>query len=346
MGPEEPKRTRVHAQRKFAQGAGGASPHVSPLKEVRSRPKVDNGSSGSSTASGPSFPTQKGAVPKTEDFLTSLCLRGTDALPPELDFFNHATTTQGHESSEESFSDQDDVSKDPEVDKNGVAKKSTPRRLAKEGKAKKEIAAVAPTLKKKESDSKLAREDKKSRKVRSGSQDSAGSSPERKVEPRTTRSQVDQQSKLNTKSTPKKGSKEKKAALNTSNRESRALARQQQKPDSSDESSSEHEQGGGRESQQLQKSESEADADEEASSRESSRRPNSRRSEEVKGRGKDTLSRLKVREGRSTSRDSNGSKESLSMPRQGRGSKEASKSFVPEAVKTEEIIKEKIEPES
>ena len=29
-GPDEPKRTRVHAQRKFAQGAGGASPHVSP----------------------------------------------------------------------------------------------------------------------------------------------------------------------------------------------------------------------------------------------------------------------------------------------------------------------------
>ena len=109
-GTEEPKRSRVHAQRKFAQGAGGASPHVSPLKEVRSRAKADNGSSSSSTASGPSFPTQKGAVPKTEDFLTFLCLRGTDVLPPELDFFNHATNTQGHESSEESFSDQDDVS--------------------------------------------------------------------------------------------------------------------------------------------------------------------------------------------------------------------------------------------
>ena len=32
---DEPKRTRVHAQRKFAQGAGGASsPLASPLKEV------------------------------------------------------------------------------------------------------------------------------------------------------------------------------------------------------------------------------------------------------------------------------------------------------------------------
>ena len=343
-GTEEPKRTRVHAQRKFAQGAGGASPHVSPLKEVRSRTKADNGSSSSSTASGPSFPTQKGSVPKTEDFLTFLCLRGTDVLPPELDFFNHATNTQGHESSEESFSDQDDVNKDPEVDKNGVAKKSTPRRLAKEGKTKKEIAVAAPSLKKKESDLKLTKEDKKSRKARSGSQDSA-SSPERKVEPRTTRSQVDQ-GKQNAKSTPKKGSKEKKAALNTSNRESRALARQLQKPDSSDESSSEHEQTGGRKSQ-LQKSESEADADEEASSRESSRRPNSRRSEEVKVRGKDTLSRLKAREGRSTSRDSSGSKESLNMPRPVRGSRETAKSFNLESVKSEEIIiKEKIEPES
>merc|ERR1712233_113884 len=225
----------------------------------------------------------------------------------------------------------DDVNKDPEVDKNGVAKKSTPRRLAKEGKAKKEIAATAPSMKKKESDLKLTKDDKKSRKARSGSQDSA-SSPERKVEPNKQ------------KSTPKKGSKEKKATLNTSNRESRAMARQLQKPDSSDESSSEHEQTGGRKSQ-LQKSESEADADEEASSRESSRRPNSRRSEGMKVRGKDTLSRLKAREGRSTSRDSSGSKESLNMPRPVRGSREtANKSFAPESVKPEEMIKEKLEP--
>ena len=30
----------------------------------------------------------KGERPKTEDFLTFLCLRGTEHLPPELDFFN------------------------------------------------------------------------------------------------------------------------------------------------------------------------------------------------------------------------------------------------------------------
>ena len=43
---DEPKRTRVQAQRKFAQGAGGSSPQVSPVKEVRTRAKpIDNGSS-------------------------------------------------------------------------------------------------------------------------------------------------------------------------------------------------------------------------------------------------------------------------------------------------------------
>merc|ERR1712012_679887 len=78
---EEPKRTRVHAQRKFAQGAGGisVSPQVSPLKEIRSRSvKNDNASSSSSSSSGASFPVSKGERPKTEDFLTFLCLRGTD----------------------------------------------------------------------------------------------------------------------------------------------------------------------------------------------------------------------------------------------------------------------------
>ncbi len=33
----------------------------------------------------------KGERPKTEDFLTFLCLRGTEHLPPELDFFNQVS---------------------------------------------------------------------------------------------------------------------------------------------------------------------------------------------------------------------------------------------------------------
>ena len=129
---EEPKRTRVQAQRKFAQGAGGVSPIVSPLKEIRNRSKTEtSGSSCSSSASSTPFPgkAERGERPKTEDFLTFLCLRGTDLLPPELDFFNQASASQNNESSEECFSDQDDVDKDPEVDKNGVARKSS-RRLS------------------------------------------------------------------------------------------------------------------------------------------------------------------------------------------------------------------------
>merc|ERR1712112_198610 len=238
---EEPKRTRVHAQRKFAQGAGAISPHVSPIKEVRTRAKTDNGSSSSSTSSGPAFPIQKGSRPKTEDFLTFLCLRGTDLLPPELDFFNQASNTQAHESSEDSFSDQDDVSKDPEVDKNGVAKKSTPKRLSKDSKSKKDSGVSVTNIKKKEPDLKTTKDDKKPIKTRSGSQDSA-SSPERKSEARTTRSQVDPTKQNDTKVSTRKCIKEK-TDLSTSNRESRAIARQLQKPDSSDDSSSEHEDG-------------------------------------------------------------------------------------------------------
>merc|ERR1712226_6148 len=60
-----------------------------------------NHSSSSSTASGPVTNNsksngksldsiRKGERPKTEDFLTFLCLRGTNLLPPELDFFNQA----------------------------------------------------------------------------------------------------------------------------------------------------------------------------------------------------------------------------------------------------------------
>ena len=344
---EEPKRTRVHAQRKFAQGAGGASPHVSPLKEVRTRAKPDNGSSSSSSSSGPSFPLAKGSRPKTEDFLTFLCLRGTDQLPPELDFFNQAINNQAHESSDESFSDQDDVSKDPEVDKNGVAKKSTPKRLPKDAKPKKDSGSSTPNLKRKEPEVKPVKDAKKLQKLRPGSLDSA-SSPDSKAEPRTTRSQVDTADLNPQKDSLKRAVKVKKTDLNNSNsRESRALARQMQKVESSDESLSEHEEPGTGRKSQLQKSESEVDADEEASSRESSRRPGFSSSEDPKARVKDTLSRLKGREGRSTSRDSSGSKESVVVTRPARSTKEAAKVFLetlkPEEKGTDDPEKERVE---
>jgi len=336
---EEPKRTRVHAQRKFAQGAGGASPQVSPIKEIRTRAKNDNGSSSSSSSSGPSFPIQKGERPKTEDFLTFLCLRGTDFLPPELDFFNQASTTQNNDTSEDSSSDQDDVDKDPEVDKNGIEKKKSKRLST--NKTKKDNGT--PNMKKsKDIDLKQKESKNAIRKTRSHSQDSL-SSPERKTEPRQTRSQGEPNKQNNL----KQNNNSRKVNDNDNDlkteRESRALARQHgiglaKSPnhnlESSDESSTDHEGKGGRKSQ-IQKSESEADADEEASSRESSRRPNSRRSEEGKARGKDTLSRFKQREGRSTSRDSSGSKESLQTSRPTRKTKEGGKA---QANKTDKLI--------
>ena len=280
---EEPKRTRVHAQRKFAQGAGGASPQASPLKEVRTRAtaiKADTGSSSSSSSSS-SFPTVRGERPKTEDFLTFLCLRGTDLLPPELDFFNQATVSQTNDSSDECSSDQDNVSKDPEVDKNGVARKSSKRLSAlHSSKFKKESS---PSVKKREIDKRDT-----VRKTRSNSQDSH-SSPERGSGTRKTRSQVQVARKQGTNNIEIK-------ATRAARKNGRRAA------ESSEESESEdHE----------DMFEGEADADEEASSRESSRRPLARKSETMNLREKYLVSKMKQREGRSTSRDSSASKESI-----------------------------------
>ena len=82
-------RPRVRAQRKFAQGQG-QSPLIGVVPvvgKVPSKSGVGGGSSGSSTASGPSSSKaaksdDSGALakvecPKTEDFLTFLCLRGS-----------------------------------------------------------------------------------------------------------------------------------------------------------------------------------------------------------------------------------------------------------------------------
>uniref|UniRef100_T1J0L9 Protein Jumonji n=1 Tax=Strigamia maritima TaxID=126957 RepID=T1J0L9_STRMM len=72
-----PKRTKVHAQRKFAQGSNPNSPAPTPVKFRNN-----------SSCAHDLLPSQR---PKTEDFLTFLCLRGTSVLPPALDFFNIAT---------------------------------------------------------------------------------------------------------------------------------------------------------------------------------------------------------------------------------------------------------------
>lgn len=94
---DNPKRIKVHAQRKFAQGSGMNSPVMTPIKEKeKTKP---NGA-----PSPPELVPVK--RPATEDFLTFLCLRGTNVLPPRLDIFNDATFAENPEPSVSSVSKQ------------------------------------------------------------------------------------------------------------------------------------------------------------------------------------------------------------------------------------------------
>lgn len=77
---ESPKRAKVHAQRKFAQGATTVfNLSQTPIKDKeKTKPAVIT-----------ELITHK--RPNTEDFLTFLCFRGTSLLPPSLNFFNIGT---------------------------------------------------------------------------------------------------------------------------------------------------------------------------------------------------------------------------------------------------------------
>lgn len=72
-------RTRVHAQRKFAQGQGSSS-YISNFPPQQSTPVKES--------SEPPPELLPNLRPKPEDFLTFLCFRGTSVLPPHLDYFN------------------------------------------------------------------------------------------------------------------------------------------------------------------------------------------------------------------------------------------------------------------
>ncbi|XP_071443739.1 uncharacterized protein Jarid2 [Hetaerina americana] len=107
--PESPKRTKVHAQRKFAQGSSLSSPTMTPVKDK------DKSKSNGSVSSSELIPSKR---PKTEDFLTFLCLRGTPILPPRLDFFNLASVPDGQ--------DDEQMQQVPEVSKESVRNKTAP----------------------------------------------------------------------------------------------------------------------------------------------------------------------------------------------------------------------------
>uniref|UniRef100_A0A182QF43 ARID domain-containing protein n=1 Tax=Anopheles farauti TaxID=69004 RepID=A0A182QF43_9DIPT len=114
--PEIPKRPKVHAQRKFAQGQSTASSSYLSYSSAPPTPAKDgqnNRSSGSGAGNGNTAPTASGTGtgpestpqvsellpnmrPNTEDFLTFLCFRGTPVLPPALDFFNKSSSNAGN----------------------------------------------------------------------------------------------------------------------------------------------------------------------------------------------------------------------------------------------------------
>uniref|UniRef100_A0A182S6Z2 Uncharacterized protein n=1 Tax=Anopheles maculatus TaxID=74869 RepID=A0A182S6Z2_9DIPT len=115
--PEIPKRPKVHAQRKFAQGQGTASSSYLSYSSAPPTPGKDganrashsgtgNGTTPTVPGSGTGSETNPSQVPEllpnmrpnTEDFLTFLCFRGTPVLPPALDFFNKTNSTAGNSS--------------------------------------------------------------------------------------------------------------------------------------------------------------------------------------------------------------------------------------------------------
>ncbi|ESO86517.1 hypothetical protein LOTGIDRAFT_235330 [Lottia gigantea] len=103
----EPIRAKVHAQRKFAQGSLPVTPSTTPVKTVTSPFKL--------------LPK----TPKTEDFITFLCLRGTSVLPPHLDFLKYS----GDESNESSKAESNNSCKQPPtlgVKGEEITRESTP----------------------------------------------------------------------------------------------------------------------------------------------------------------------------------------------------------------------------
>ncbi|XP_030241935.1 mucin-17 [Drosophila navojoa] len=90
--PEMPKRTKVQAQRKFAQGqsaptAAGGFSAVNVAAAAASSASA-SGPSTSSESHQPPIEILPNKCPKAHDFVTFLCLRGTSALPAHLDYLN------------------------------------------------------------------------------------------------------------------------------------------------------------------------------------------------------------------------------------------------------------------
>lgn len=102
------KRPRLHAQRKFAQSQPN-SPSTTPVKMAN-----------------PSLPTPHISFlsrrrPKTEDFLTFICLRGSPALPSNMAYF-------GSSQDEEDLEDEDDIEEEKPPSVASTSCQSTPKK--------------------------------------------------------------------------------------------------------------------------------------------------------------------------------------------------------------------------
>ncbi|CAH0386856.1 unnamed protein product [Bemisia tabaci] len=89
------KRTRVHAQRKFAQGAALSPVGIKKdiLKFNRASPASDASPAKQSRNHSEISEVLPSKRPNTEDFLTFLCFRNTSILPARLDFFGAASVS-------------------------------------------------------------------------------------------------------------------------------------------------------------------------------------------------------------------------------------------------------------
>uniref|UniRef100_A0AAY4ATV3 Protein Jumonji n=1 Tax=Denticeps clupeoides TaxID=299321 RepID=A0AAY4ATV3_9TELE len=110
---------RLQAQRKFAQ-TQPCSPNTTPVKAGEGAP--------SSPASLLSDLSKR--KPKTEDFLTFLCLRGTSALPSNMTYFGGAQDDADAQEEE----DEDDEDQDAAASEVSTSCQSTPRKNKPSGK--------------------------------------------------------------------------------------------------------------------------------------------------------------------------------------------------------------------
>ncbi|XP_055909503.1 protein piccolo [Eupeodes corollae] len=105
--PEMPKRTKVQAQRKFAQGqsAPASSYSAALASSSTAAAGVSTSLGNSATQENREPPTEilPNKRPKTEDFLTFLCFRGTSALPAHLDFLNQNTSQAPKDESQDTI---------------------------------------------------------------------------------------------------------------------------------------------------------------------------------------------------------------------------------------------------